>query len=376
MKSLNPFPVSGYSGVDLFCDREREIALLSKNLGNGVNTTLISIRRMGKSSLIQRVFEEMKTMGECICLYIDLYPTQNLKDLTRQMATVVMKELPPQKKGGKKFLDFIKGFRPVITYDPLTGAPELKFDYAAVSDYEVTVSALFNYLEAQKLPVYLAFDEFQQIAVYNETNAESLLRTLIQPLKNVSFIFSGSSRHMMAEIFSSSQRPFFSTTRMMGLSPIPFEKYATFIAEKFKQRGRHISDESVTFILNWTLRHTYYTQAVCNALFTGGRKNINTDDVKAVCTSLLEEQEKVFLQYRSLLTQNQWNTLVSIAREEKVHKPYSIDFLMKHSLVSPANTRRAIEALMEKQMIYQEEDDEGSYYAVYELFLSRWLERW
>ena len=375
MISKNPFPVVGYHGSKLFCDRETESERLVKNLTGGLNTTLISLRRMGKTALIFHVFEEILKENQSICLYVDLYPTRNIRDLTRQLATVSMNVLPRKKRTGSRFLTFLKGLRPVITYDPLTGAPGVRFEYSSASEYEVTLSALLNFLDELGTEIYLAFDEFQSIASYEEGNAEAILRTMIQPLKNIHFIFSGSNRHMMHEIFHDSKRPFFASTRIMSLSAISDDNYSRFIGEKFAESKRKISPEAISFVLDWTRRHTYYTQSVCSTLFSTGAKEIDIQFVKAVCSEILDEQEKTFLQYRHLLTSNQWQLLMAIAKEGKVYKPQSGEFLGKHSLGTPAGSKRALDALLDKEMIYEESDSSGRYYSVYDLFLSRWLER-
>ena len=375
MISKNPFPVVGYHGSKLFCDRETESERLVKNLTGGLNTTLISLRRMGKTALIFHVFEEILKENQSICLYVDLYPTRNIRDLTRQLATVSMNVLPRKKRTGNRFLTFLKGLRPVITYDPLTGAPGVRFEYSSASEYEVTLSALLNFLDELGTEIYLAFDEFQSIASYEEGNAEAILRTMIQPLKNIHFIFSGSNRHMMHEIFHDSKRPFFASTRIMSLSAISDDNYSRFIGEKFAESKRKISPGAISFVLDWTRRHTYYTQSVCSTLFSTGAKEIDIQFVKAVCSEILDEQEKTFLQYRHLLTSNQWQLLMAIAKEGKVYKPQSGEFLGKHSLGTPAGSKRALDALLDKEMIYEESDSSGRYYSVYDLFLSRWLER-
>jgi len=375
MTSKNPFPVVGYHGNKLFCDREAETERLLMNLTGGLNTTLISLRRMGKTALIYHVFDEILKDNRSVCLYVDLYPTRNIRDLTRQLATVSMNVLPRKKRAGNRFLTFLKGLRPVITYDPLTGAPGVKFEYSSASEYEVTLSALLKFLDDLGTDIYLAFDEFQSIASYEEGNAEAMLRTMIQPLKNIHFIFSGSNKHMMHEIFHSSKRPFFASTRIMSLTSISDDSYSRFIGEKFAENKRKISEEGVSFILDWTRRHTYYTQSVCNTLFSTGAKEIDLQFVKAVCGEILDEQEKTFFQYRHLLTFNQWQLLMAVAKEGKVYKPQSGEFLAKHSLGTPAGSKRAIDALLDKEMIYVESDSNGKYYSVYDLFLSRWLER-
>lgn len=371
----NPFPVVGYHGPSMFCDREKETDKLSGNLQSGLNTTLISLRRMGKTAMIYHVFNQILKEKQSICLYVDLYPTRSIKDLTRQLATASINMLPGKKWTGKRFLAFLKSLRPVITYDPLTGAPGVRFEYSEQSDYEITIAALLNFLNDQGTDVYIAFDEFQVIASYEEGNSEAMLRTMIQPLNNVHFLFSGSNRHMMTEIFNSSKRPFFASTRIISLPPISAESYSRFIAEKFLENKRKISPEAIGFILEWTRRHTYYTQSVCNSLFSSGGKEIDIHSVKKTCGEILDEQEKTFLQYRNLLTGNQWQLLMAVAKEGKVYKPHSGEFVSMHSLGTPASITRALDALLTKEMIYEEIDSSGKYYSVYDLFLSRWLER-
>lgn len=375
MNGKNPFPVVGYHGPELFCDRVKETGILSRNLTGGQNTTLISLRRMGKTALIQHVFQQILKEKQAYCLYIDLYPTASIRELTRQLATASMNVFPQRKRAGKRFISFLKGLRPVITYDPLTGAPEVRFEYATATDYELTLSALLNFLNEQETDVFLAFDEFQVVTSYTEGNAEAILRTMIQQLNNIHFIFSGSNRHMMHEIFHDSKRPFFASTRILSLPAIPAEEYLPFIEDRFTERKKSITGEAINFILEWTRRHTYYTQSVCNTVYSSGGKNIDLQSVKVICGEILEEQEKTFLQYRHLLTSNQWQILMAVAKEGRVYKPGAIEFLEKHSLGTPAGVARAIDSLLTKEMIYEESDSNGKYYSVYDVFLSRWLER-
>ncbi len=375
MNGKNPFPVVGYHGAELFCDRVKETGILSRNLMGGQNTTLISLRRMGKTALIHHVFQQILKEKLAYCLYVDLYPTASIRDLTRQLATATMNVLPQRKRIGKKFISFLKSLRPVIKYDPLTGSPEVRFEYATDTDYEVTLSALLNFLNEQETDVCLAFDEFQVVTSYAEGNAEAILRTMIQPLNNIHFIFSGSNRHMMNEIFHDSKRPFFASTRIVSLPAIPSEEYGRFIEDRFNERKRTITSDAIGFIIDWTRRHTYYTQSVCNTIYGSGGKNIDLQSVKVICGEILEEQEKTFLQYRHLLTSNQWQILMAVAKEGRVYKPNAAEFLEKYSLGTPAGVTRALDSLMTKEMIYEESDINGRYYSVYDLFLSRWLER-
>ena len=136
-----------------------------------------------------------------------------------------------------------------------------------------------------------------------------------------------------------------------------------------------IETEAIDFILDWTRVHTYYTQTLCNKVYTQNNPKIDLEDVYHACDSLLREQENVFYYYRNLLTQGQWKLLKSIAKEDEVHQPTGFDFISTYNLGNPASVKRSLESLINKEMVIRKEDENGNYYQVYDCFLSRWLER-
>ncbi len=151
----------------------------------------------------------------------DIYASQSIKEFTESLSQAILQQIPEQKSIGKRFLDLLKGFHPILSYDALTGQPEISFEFTEQKGAEKTLAAIFQFLETQDRRILIAIDEFQQIANYPETNTEALLRSYIQQLKNVRFIFSGSNKHMMNELFNSAKRPFFSSTQMMPLAAFP-----------------------------------------------------------------------------------------------------------------------------------------------------------
>jgi hypothetical protein len=374
MAERNPFIISGYFGPDLFCDRETETRTLISNAENGVNTTLISIRRMGKSGLIWHSIEELTTRGSHTCIYADIYATQNLKDFTNKLGSSILQAFPEKNPAGKKFMNLLKGLRPVFTYDALSGQPQVSFTFASQQQYEQSLESLFGFLDSQKRSVLLAIDEFQQIIMYPEKNMEALLRSHFQVLKNVSLIFSGSSQHLLSEMFNNGNRPFFASTQFLYLQEIDRRIYKDFIKRLFNRFNIITDEAALEFIADFSRLHTFYTQSICNRLFASGIKSINAGIVRKICNELINEHEQLFYQYRNLLTPIQWNLLKAIAKEGKVYQPNSRRFIEKHRIGIPANTQRAIESLLNKEMIFKGNDINGSFYSVYDLFLSRWME--
>jgi AAA+ ATPase superfamily predicted ATPase len=374
MLPANPFLTSGYKGPQYFCNREKETAQLLSNMKNNINTTLFAIRRIGKTGLIYHALDRFSKSKKTAAIYFDIFATQNLKDFTNQFATAVYRRFPEKKGIGQKFFDMLRLFRPVISYDALTGNPEISIELTQHKQYEKTIEQLFAFLDKQKIKIIIAIDEFQQILHYPEQNTEALLRTHIQFLKNTSFIFCGSNQKMMNEIFNSARRPFYASCSNMKLDFIREEDYSRFIEMQFKKNKRKISAESIKFIMDFTQRHTYYTQALCNYIFGSEIRNITPEAVHEACSDILTQNENTFYQYRNLLTGAQWQLLTAIAKEERVKKPHSSGFIKKYKLGTSSLITRGIESLLAKEMIYYETGIEEPYYAVYDKFLMRWLQ--
>ncbi len=373
MKNLNPFLLSGYAGPDSFCDREAETARLVSNVRNGVNTTLISIRRMGKTGLIHHAFHHL-AQKNITGIYADAFPVQNFRQFTNTIATAVLQAIPEKKPLGRRFMEWLRLLRPVISFDHMTGLPEISFDFKQPHQYEQSLTGILHFLEKTGKTTVIAIDEFQQVTFFPEKNTEALLRSLIQPLRHVRFIFSGSHRQLLTEIFTQSKHPFFSSTQMLYLNEISEESYNRFIQKKFKKAGMAIEDDALEYILSFTRRHTWYTQALCNRIYAYSEKKITRETVRHHAYSLLTEQEPVFYQYRNLLTAYQWSLLSAIARVDKLYQPSSKRFIGSFNVGTPSNVQRALEALLNKEMVYAGNDEHGTYYRVYDCFLSRWLE--
>jgi len=171
-----------------------------------------------------------------------------------------------------------------------------------------------------------------------EKNVEALLRTYIQPLKNIHFIFCGSNKSMMTEMFTHAKRPFFASTRLLYLDKINQFEYEEFIRNHFAESKKHIEDEALAM------------------------------------DGILKENESFFFQYRQLLTPAQWNYLIAIAKEDEVPQITAQKFIAKYNIGTPANSKRIIKSLIEKELILENVSKEHSTYQVYDLFLSRWLQ--
>jgi AAA+ ATPase superfamily predicted ATPase len=369
----NPFITTGYQGAEYFCDRISETKEVLGNLANDRSTTLTSIRRIGKTGLIRHLLAQLPS--DHTGIYIDILPTEDLHDFLNVLGSAVFTTIPEKSRPGKKILDFIKALRPVITYDPLTGHPQVTFD---IRPAETTrnISSVLQLLENYPQKVVIAIDEFQQILNYPEKNTDAWLRSVIQSLNNVRFIFAGSQQHLMTELFSDPSRPFFQSASFLRIGKITIEEYTNFILGHFQRAGKDLGEAVAHEMLEWTDCHTYYVQLLCNRVYAVATNKVLSETWKEEASKLLQENELVFFKYRDLLTQQQWFLLKAIAHEGTVFAPTSKAFISKYDLGSPATVLRSLQALQQKEMIYSDYTPEGTlFYSVYDVLFRRWMQR-
>ena len=238
----NPFLTYGYNGAEYFCDRVEETKRLTSLLLNGNHVALISPRRMGKTGLIRHCFSQKELQNNYYLFVVDIYATKSLAELTYELGKTILAVLKSkERKAWERFIQIVGSLRTGITLDAF-GKPSWNLEIGDIQSPQISLDEIFQFLKSADKPCLVAIDEFQAIMDYPEQNIEALLRTYIQECNNAWFVFSGSKRHMMGEMFSSPARPFYQSASMISLKPIPLDAYSLFIANHFEQGGKHISE--------------------------------------------------------------------------------------------------------------------------------------
>ena len=369
-KLENPFVYQGYESPSYFCDRTEETENILSALRNGRNITLISPRKIGKTGLINHAFHHiLKQESDVICIYIDIFSTNNLQEFVEIISKAVISDaLNREKSFMMKALDFFKGLRPTITPDLLTGMPTVSVNVVPVQ-VEYTLKSIFTHLESLNKRVYLAIGEFQQITEYPEKGTEALLRSYIQFVHNVRFIFSGSKKHLMEEMFCSPKRPFYQSTQLMELNPLHEEIYYDFANKFFEGKKGNISKEAFHSLYQRFDGYTWYIQAVLHRLYEQ-EKLVDTES--QVSDAILFQINTLSSHYQTLatlLSDNQFSLLKAIAQAGVVSQPQSMEFIQRYSLPSTSSVKSALEVLVEKDLVYR--TSEG--YIVYDRFMGLWL---
>ncbi len=367
----NPFVTNGYAGAEYFCDRVKETATLRDLLVNENNVALISPRRLGKTDLIWHLFDNKSIRRSYYCFVVDIYATKNLSDFVNVLGKAVLDELRPKgKKAWEKFITVISSLRSEISFD-LNGMPSWNVGLGSIDNPAVTLDEIFTYLNQADKPCLVAIDEFQQISRYGDDTVEATIRTYIQRCTNAHFIFSGSQRHLMNEMFTSPSRPFYQSVTIMNLQPLDLKVYTDFCTDKFEQAGKHLDPEVVPSLYQRFDAVTSYMHRTLNILYSKTEVG-DTCHVQMVDEALdyilrlsSDSYESLFYQ----MPEKQRMVFLAIAKEGEAAEVTGGKFIKKHKLISPSSVNSALKGLLEKDFITMDRN----VYSVYDQFFSLWL---
>lgn len=374
----NPFFITGIIPEPYFCDREKETQQLVRIIENKAHILLTSARRMGKTQLIYHVYEQPAIKTAFYTFYVDIFPTTSLHEMVLFLSKEIYSNLVPKgKKALKFFLSTIKSLTGSLGYDPATGTPSFDVKLGDINNPELTLQEIFNYLEKADKPCIFAIDEFQQITNYPEKNVEALLRTYIQRMSNCLFIFAGSNRHILENMFNSTARPFYNSTEQFHLERIPKEIYTSFAIQQIINAGRAITADAASLAYDLFEGHTYYVHHILHNAFANSnpQKTMDEEDIGNAMEELLDARERSFSNIMNKLNYKQKETLVAIAKEGKANGVTSVAFVKKHALKSASSVQYAISTLLEDQLLTYEDNGRSKIYSVADRFLGYWIRK-
>lgn len=367
----NPFITYGYESPEYFCDREEETRTLTTLLTNGNNVALISPRRMGKTGLLQHCFNNEGIRNQYHTFIIDIYATKSLKDMVYQMGHSIVKRLKPRGQAAlDRFLEIVTSLRTGISFDG-QGNASWNVDIGSIKSPEFTLDEIFAYLQSADRPCIVAIDEFQSISLYPEKNIEAQIRTYVQQCRNAVFVFSGSQRSMMSEMFASPARPFYQSVSLMFLRPISLDKYILFAQKHFNDGNKQIEAGVVEDIYKKFDGTTWYIQKILNQLYavTLTGRCVTPHDTENAIRQITEQNEEAYKDLLFQLSIKQKELFVAISKEGKARQITGNRFIKEYNLSSASSVQKAAAVLIDKQLITQERGE----YEIYDKFMALWL---
>ena len=364
----NPFIIQGYVDAEHFCDREKESRMLYSDWENGRNVTLLAPRRYGKTELVRHTCR--RHASELTAIFVDLLSTSSLAEFVNVFAKAAIGVLDsPVERGVGVFARFLKSVRPTVTPD---GQGNFSFSFGIDSAVaETSLGEVFDYLSSKtNREIVVALDEFQQVAKYPEAGTEALLRSYIQRMpQNVHFVFLGSQRHLLGEMFVSAKRPFYQSTTLFELPLIEEDVYCDFAERFFLEDGRSFSKGAFHALYERFDGVTWYMQAVLNEIWACADDFSDPRLIDGAVANLVARRRLVFHDLLQSQSESSRRLLKAIACERRVSSPMAQGFIRKYALPALSTVSGAIDQLLDKELIYKGEEG----YVVYDYLLAECL---
>jgi AAA+ ATPase superfamily predicted ATPase len=370
----NPFQYGGVVGPEAFCNRKRELADLTRVMENGDRIFVYSERRLGKTSVVRLALSRLPRK-QFVSAYIDLWPT----DGEQSFVTTVARALTESMSGTvDRMLEtartLFSHLSPRITVDN-QGRPAISFGLESpqriTTGIEEVLEAPARIARRGQRRVVIVFDEFQRILEYGSDTVERRLRGIIQSQKHVAYLFLGSRKHLIQKMFLDKSRPLYRAAGHYPIGTIAEEAWRPFIRRRFAEGRKGITDAQVHEICALTQGHPFYTQHLCHTLWDAcdPGKALRQDSIQRALRLLLLREDYAYSILWESLTRNQQRLLRAIAGEEKVQRIFSAEFIAKHDLGSASSTQRAVESLLEKDII----DRERGSFIIPDRFFRLWV---
>ncbi|MCX7122042.1 MAG: ATP-binding protein [Gammaproteobacteria bacterium] len=350
------FPI-GIATGDAFCNRVAERAHLIKNIKNNRHTVLLAPRRYGKTSLVNQVMTELKLpYGEMDFLLCANSQAVKMK-IVEKIAESLFQLLPKTQQAKEKILSIFKKMRPEILLSAGGQKVILHMPDNEPSSEQTICDVLMNLDKtavAMNKKIVIFMDEFQQVGQLDDSHTvEAAIRHAVERSHNVSYVFSGSNRHMLLQMFGEKSRPFYKLCETMILKRISEVDYTAFIQKQSKIKWKkELSSDALQFILSLSERHPYYVNLIGNHLWLEGDFP-HVEKIELFWKYYIESEKSIFVSELSSLSNNQKIVLVALAKKPTL-QPFQIDYL-KMTGLTISSQKQALNKLILRDFVFTNE---------------------
>lgn len=348
-----PFIFGIATSGDNFTDRKKETERLLLNFQHGVNTVLISPRRWGKTSLVQKVCR-LAQSDKLKIVYLDIFSCRSDKEFYNAFATAIIKQTSSK---FEEWLDNAKLFLSRIT-PKISIGPDPMTDFSISLEMNPKSEDIDEILQlpekiAQKknCSIVICIDEFQQIAEFSDSKTfQKRLRTVWQLQKNVSYCLFGSKKHLMNELFENKSYPFYKFGDAIYLQKIGTQDWVEYICNRFSVTGKQISEQLAERISQAVDNHSSYVQQLAWLVWVHTDKIATEKDFESAYQDIIDQNTPLFEKQTESLTTYQMNFLRAVI--DGVHSEFTKqEILNKYQLGTSANISIVKRALEKKELI-------------------------
>lgn len=335
-----------------FTDREDDSKKLYANLVGGVNTSIISPRRWGKSSLVEKVVSDIcKNNKKTKVALIDLFSINSKEEFLEIYAKEVLKATSSRMDDILINLrDFFKHLSPKISFSSESDF-SISFDWKDLDKHSDEILNLPEVIAQKKnINIIICLDEFQDLTSFSDYESfEKKLRAVWQRQKRVTYCLYGSKRHMMTNIFNNSSRPFYRFGDIIILQKIPSDKWIPFICSAFKRTEKKISKKNARLIASLMKNHSWYVQQLSHYVWNKTNKIVSDNEIRDGLEELILSSIPLFQKEIEAINPTQLNMLKAIADGE--NKLASQSSMIKYRIGSTGNVSKNKNILIQRDII-------------------------
>ncbi len=353
---MNPFRYGKVVSGQDFCGREALLKQIIGYIKSSQNIVIQGERRIGKSSAIYEAVQRCKGIQ---LLYVDLLGIKSIDALCKRILRAIV--VLEQKAGFfDKIIKTLSYLRPSISVDPITLMPTITFD-ASVELKANSIPEVLLLIESlrKKNRIVVVLDEFQDILQLSDAREVlSLMRGKIQFQEDIPYLFAGSLRNKMNEIFTHPNSPFFKSAIPITVGSLPYVEFSEFLKKKFLTGKRRINEDVLKKVFEISNDIPGDIQQLCEALWTVTTRNsvIGIDKLKDALELIFAREEKSYENDMSLLTDFQIRCLLTVAKEGG-NKVFSISFMKSAGLNNPSSVRRAISRMININILFESKNE-------------------
>ena len=337
-----------------FTDREKESAQLASNFRSLVNTIIVSPRRWGKTSLVNRVAEQLlETESDLKICQIDLFNIRTQEEFYLTLASEILKSTSSKwEELAQNAKEFLSRLLPRISFSPDAQSEisfgidweELKKNPDEILDLAETIAV------KQGIKIVVCIDEFQSLADFEEPLAfQKKLRSHWQRHTHVTYCLYGSKRHMLLDVFTNPSMPFYKFGDLMFLEKISEAKWVEFIQRRFTETSKEIGNDDAVLITQLTEYHSYYVQQLAQQVWLRTGQKCTSSIVSEAHQGIVNQLSLLFVNITESLSNTQLNFLKALLSGEK--QLSSQNTLQHYKLGTSANIGRLKQALLSREII-------------------------
>lgn len=352
----SPFIYGTIVSIQSFTNREAESAKLQSNLLNGINTTIISPRRWGKSSLVEKVIIDInKKDKKTKTVIIDLFSVSSEEEFLEQFAREVIKASSSKwqewMSSGKEFFKKLipklsLGIHPTTDFSLSFDWHELKKNSDEVLNLPETIA------KKRGIKFIICLDEFQNLSSFNDyLFFEKKLRACWQRHKSVTYCLYGSKRHMMTDIFNNPSKPFYRFGDIMLLQKIETKKWVSFICKSFAATDKQIDEKTAGIIPLVMKNHSWYVQQLAHYAWNVTHKRATTTEIYTALKELINANTPLYQKETESISRTQLNLLKAVAKDEIQFTSTAV--MNKHQLGTPRNVSKNKTVLINNDIIHE-----------------------